>query len=484
MRKDDLLNILPVFQNENLVIKEDQGVNDIIKEVLKAHGFFSPDYDLIYNFFDVGSIEAIARKLFNFCKENILYEIESEDLQTTRSPSAILALSHGDCKHYAGFIGGVLGAINRNTNRKINWVYRFAGYSYFSDVVAHVFIVVFDKGREIWVDPVLSYFDQRSPGPVFFIDKKISEKMLTRISGMSINDVAPIFPGGDLVPVDYSNVTSPEAAAVQMVRITNEAPDTAANDLPPDLKNAIEMLLYYGIIDENLNWDNEKLVNVFESLQESDAAALNDAVFKVANEIQNPSLGNIFGDIWNAVKTVAATPIRAAFLGLVSLNVFNLGAKIYASMYNTDGSIYQKGFDKVHAIWYKFGGKISNLEKAAKNGMKKKPILGGVPANPTTGTAAATGVTAATCAIPGVGTWICTASAIIVAMLPILASVLKAKSQDSALDMYNQQAALNAYNASAGQAATLGSSINKFLPYLLILGAGAFIYFDLNKKRR
>lgn len=485
MTKNELLNILPVFENESVVIEEDQEVNHIIKEVVKAHQFFAPDYDLIYSFFNVGSVENVCRLLFNFCKDNIFYQIESEDLQTTRSPSALLSIGKGDCKHYAGFVGGVLAALNRNTGRKIKWFYRFAGYSYFSDLVAHVFIVVNDGKQDFWIDPVLQNFNQRTPAPVFFIDEKIKEKMLTRISGPTLIGLDQPYTGGELYPVSYANITTPDAAEVQLVRIQNEAPDTAANDLPAGLQTAIEMLLYYGVIDENLNWNNSKLVETLAALEPTDAAALNDAVFTVAGEINNPTISGLFGDIWNAVKTVAATPIRAAFLGLVSLNVFNLGAKIYASMYNADGSVYQKGFDKVHSLWYKFGGKISNLERAAKTGSKKKAILGATSPNQAGGSVpVAAGVTAATCAIPGVGTWICTASAIIVAMLPLVAAILKSKSTDGAIDAYSQQAALNAYNASAGQAQNLGSSINKFLPYLLILGAGAFIYFDLNKKRR
>jgi len=485
MNKRKILNDLPGYAGESVLINEDQTVNDIIDEVLKAHKFFARDYDNIYQYFLIGNNEEICRGLFDFCKDNIIYDIESEDLQSTRSPSALLEIGRGDCKHYAGFIGGILGAINRNTNKKINWCYRFAGYSYLSDAVAHVFIVVKDGNREIWVDPVLKEFDQRSPKPVIFIDEKIKEKMLTRISGLGLIDLeTDLSDFSDLHPVDYSDISTPDAAAVQVVRLPADIPqDTAADELPTDLKNAIQQLLYYGIIDENLNFDNDKYSFVMQGLNDADLQSLNDAVFLIVSKMDEPiQIGNIFSDIWNGIKTVVATPVRAAFLGLVSLNVFNLGTKLYNAMFNADGSIYQKGFDKVHSAWYKWGGKITNLENAAKTGHKKKAILGA--ASEVTATAPAAGVTAASCAIPGVGTWICTASAIIVAMIPLLTSILKAKSQDMGIDSLSQQAALNAYNASAGAAANAGNTFNKILPYVLIAGAGLFLYFDMKKSKK
>lgn len=182
--REKLLGLLPPFDNRSILIEPAQDIPDIVREVVNAHRHFAADYDNIFEFFDSGSLLQTCRDLFQFCRRNITYVVEGEDQQTTKSPAAILAMGYGDCKHYAGFIGGVLAAIKRNTGRKIDWNYRFGSYDYFSKDPGHVFIVVNDNGQEIWIDPVLSYFNSREKEPSYIIDKKINAMPLYRISGM------------------------------------------------------------------------------------------------------------------------------------------------------------------------------------------------------------------------------------------------------------------------------------------------------------
>jgi transglutaminase-like putative cysteine protease len=130
MNSNDLLAVLPPYTNTSVTIKKTQTVNDIVREVLEAHAAFAPHYDSIAAFFDNGSNATIARNLFDFLKSNVRYKIEPEEKQTTKSPAAILSQAQGDCKHYAGFIAGVLDALNRQ-GRKIDFHYRFASYNLF-----------------------------------------------------------------------------------------------------------------------------------------------------------------------------------------------------------------------------------------------------------------------------------------------------------------------------------------------------------------
>lgn len=217
VQKDVLLAALPPFNNQSVLIESAQDVPDIIREVLNAHNHFADDYNFIYKFFDQGSVKQICEQLFYFCKENISYVVESDREQTTKSPAAILALGYGDCKHYAAFISGVLNAISRNTGRKIIWSYRFASYNWFNRQPSHVFVVVFDRANEIWVDPCTKYFDDKTQYPVYTIDKKINAMPLYRVSGLpgemgfidpgvalnvikSAADFFQAFGGGDKVP--------------------------------------------------------------------------------------------------------------------------------------------------------------------------------------------------------------------------------------------------------------------------------------------
>jgi hypothetical protein len=179
----DLLGVLPPFTNQSILIESVQEVADIIQEVEAAHNYFAFDYENIYQFFQSGSLKETCERLFDFCKENVRYEIEGQRSQSTKSPAALLAMGYGDCKHYAGFIAGVLSAISRNTGHKINWCYRFASYDFFNDEPGHVFVVVKDGKDSYWIDPVLSGFDERLE-PTYFIDKKVSLMPLYRVSGI------------------------------------------------------------------------------------------------------------------------------------------------------------------------------------------------------------------------------------------------------------------------------------------------------------
>ena len=182
--KRKILSILPEFKNSEIVLKKKQGVEDIVKGILKTHNQYFTDYDLISDFFYKGDIEDTCKYIFDFLKENVPYEIESENYQTLRSPGAILNFP-GDCKSYALFSNGVLDSLRRKGKIKCDLVYRFGGYGVFTDYIEHVFCVCKNGKNEIWVDPVLNGFNEQKK-PNYIVDKKINNMALVGISG--IND--------------------------------------------------------------------------------------------------------------------------------------------------------------------------------------------------------------------------------------------------------------------------------------------------------
>jgi len=51
------------------------------------------------------------------------------------------------------------------------FAYRFASYNAFSKMFGHVFIVVYPNTKhEIWIDPVLESFDDRTKTPYYYKD--------------------------------------------------------------------------------------------------------------------------------------------------------------------------------------------------------------------------------------------------------------------------------------------------------------------------
>ncbi len=153
MTAEKLLQHLPAFKNERVLVKKNQEVDHIIQLILDAHERYAKYYDQIAMYFDAPTTEEICSNIYSFLKDEIKY-VEEGKVQTTAVPQAILHLKKGDCKHYASFAGGVLGAINRLTGKRIKWCYRFVSNDPLVRTAHHVFVVVFDHGEEIWIDPV------------------------------------------------------------------------------------------------------------------------------------------------------------------------------------------------------------------------------------------------------------------------------------------------------------------------------------------
>lgn len=188
MDRDTILGKLPAFTGNYELIAPDQSIGDIIAEVLDAHAYFSTDYNKIALCFDQDNVKEVCDKLFSFCKKNFVYDEQDEDNQATMSPAAMLTFGKVDCKNYAGFCGGILDGLNRLTDRKINWCYRFASYKPFDSDPHHVFIVVNPGSNEIWIDPTPGSNKRQ---PIWQIDKKIKAMALHRVSGVG-NSVAAI----------------------------------------------------------------------------------------------------------------------------------------------------------------------------------------------------------------------------------------------------------------------------------------------------
>jgi len=201
--KSVIVGKLSPYLGKKKVIVYNQNTSDIINELIKSHKNNESEYNKIYKYFDDTNVLNIAKKLFNFCKKNIKYTIESGNKQSLRSPGAILINGYGDCKQYSQFIGGVLDAINKNS-KPINWCYRFAAYNSNKDI-QHVFIVIKYNNKEYWIDPVLEEFNERKEYN-YKIDKKMS---LYQISGVNNDEIGRLkikFPKIKIKDISIKNI--------------------------------------------------------------------------------------------------------------------------------------------------------------------------------------------------------------------------------------------------------------------------------------
>lgn len=191
MNEFSQLDVLPYYGSQKLLVK-DHTTDDIVSAIKKNAGLDTREYDGVSDLFWKGDADKTARCIFEVLKKKVPYDVEGEEMQTVRSPGAIIHMGGGDCKHYASFIVGICDSLERQ-GHPIHAYYRFV-----SDIpgedVHHVFAVVRDKetGKEYWVDPVLSRYNAR---PHFYEIKdvdmgaKIGE--LYRISGTDAT-----YPGG------------------------------------------------------------------------------------------------------------------------------------------------------------------------------------------------------------------------------------------------------------------------------------------------
>jgi hypothetical protein len=180
--KNSILGKLTPFLNQQNVVIENQGVNDIISGILQTHNKYLDEYDKIYPYFIGSDLQETSKNIFDFLKKNVPYYIESNDLQFLKSPSSIVS-TPSDCKSYALFSCGVLDAIKRNTGEDFEIIYRFASYDPFDKIPQHVFCVVRGEGEEFWIDPVLNKFNEKKQ-PYFFKDKNVNKMALVGLSGV------------------------------------------------------------------------------------------------------------------------------------------------------------------------------------------------------------------------------------------------------------------------------------------------------------
>lgn len=170
--KYQVLARLPRYQDKwELVVKE-QDVDDIMTDIARRQKMFGPYYDKFSSLYLLDSVKDIANELYDNCVQWITYREESVKVQSTAIPTGILLRGFGDCKHYASFIGGVLGSLNRRYHAGIDWWYCFAAYKKGEQEPYHVFVALMDPdtGRELWIDPTPG---AESKTPTLLIRKKV-----------------------------------------------------------------------------------------------------------------------------------------------------------------------------------------------------------------------------------------------------------------------------------------------------------------------
>lgn len=308
----DIMEQLP-YDGKRTTIVDNHKLPDIINAMTKYHKIHRGVYDGISEQYWQGNAKDTARLLFDFCKKYITTRTESDQKQSIKGPGRFLNDGHGDCKHYASYINGVLDSLARK-GYPVSSNYRFTADTP-GDDVHHVFVVVRDGNQEYQVDPILSSFNQR---PQFYNVKDIN--MLEYLSGTQNG-------------IGYSN-------------------DGVGNFLDK-LKHSIQ------VNTANIKKDVKKV-------EHGISVDAHNAAHAVATGAKNAghALAVNAANAGKFALKVAVSPARNAFLALLDINAFNMARRLHDTMQVPAQAA------ELRNEWTKMGGDYGKLQSAVNNGYK------------------------------------------------------------------------------------------------------------------
>jgi len=365
MDKNILLGKLTPFSNQRRLLINEQQVKDIVSAMLEAHKTYASEYDKISdNFYSGGAVQT-AKKIFEFLKKNIKYTVDSEASQKIMSPSAIISIGKNDCKNYALFIVGILDSLRRKGYFTNKVFYRFASYRLLDEIPHHTFAVVIDdQGNEIFVDPVLSSFNERK---TYFhkIDK--SPKMsLYSVSGIFTKKPKP----AATAKIDTTGIT--KAPTKKIVVKVALAPARGAFLLLVGLNfTGLATKLKQAFINNknkvNDFWNNLG-GNTNELLRKVEQGALKNRL--LGEDVFFPSEGQIgVVEAATAVTVTAATPILvkvAQFLASIGIDAKELGESAKQILAKQVQNIVDKQQDKQEVQDQDFNRNVERIVDSAQ----------------------------------------------------------------------------------------------------------------------
>ncbi len=365
MDKNILLGKLTPFSNQRRLLVNEQQVKDIVSAMLDAHKKYASEYDKISDYFYAGGAVQTAKKVFEFLKKSVKYTIDSEASQKIMSPSAIISVGRNDCKNYALFIVGILDSLRRKGKFKNKVFYRFASYKLLDEIPHHTFAVVIDdQGNEIFVDPVLSSFNERKT--YFHKIDKDPKMSLYSVSGIFTKKPKP----AATAKIDTTGIT--KAPAKKIVVKIALAPARGAFLLLVGLNfTGLATKLKQAFVNNknkvNDFWNNLG-GNTNELLRKVEQGALKNRL--LGEDVYFPSEGQIgVVEAATAVTVTAATPILvkvAQFLTSLGIDAKELGESAKQILAKQVQNVVDKAQEKQKAEAQDFNRNVETIVDSAE----------------------------------------------------------------------------------------------------------------------
>jgi hypothetical protein len=365
MDKNILLGKLTPFSNQKRLLVSEQQVKDIVSAMLEAHKTYASEYDKISDNFYSGNAVQSAKKIFKFLKENIKYTVDSEANQRIMSPSAIISVGKNDCKNYALMIVGLLDSMRRKGYFTNKVFYRFASYRLLDEIPHHTFAVVIDdNGNEVFVDPVLSSFNERKT--YFHKIDKTPKMSLYSVSGIFTKKPKP----AATAKIDTTGLT--KAPGKKIVVKVALAPARGAFLLLVGLNfTGIATKLKQAFVNNknkvNDFWNNLG-GNTNELLRKVEQGALKNRL--LGDDVFFPSEGQVgVVEAATAVTVTAATPILvklAQFLASLGIDAKELGDSAKQILAKQVQNIVDKQQDKQKEEQQEFNNNVEKIVDSAE----------------------------------------------------------------------------------------------------------------------
>ena len=322
-----------------------------------------------------------GRAIFNYLKYSIRYKKDPSGKQVIQLPARMIGdTKFGDCKSKS------LAAAALMVNNGFKDVaLRYASYDPNDKTPTHVYAVGKDSNNvQIIIDPVWKLYNTEAP----YKHKKDYPMEISVISGVVQNATVtktlttkPKEAKGNYINKLNSLLQKVKAGGILHNIIINEMARMQGKALTSNYSSA-QLDRYKQFLNKVAAKSNARVIkmliqkelNLIKSGSFSGNIYLPEAraaIKGLEEEIGKISLRKIVKKLdprkaLKAAKAVSFFPIRKAFLLLVTLNVRGLAKRLTKL-----SAIGKKNF------WEnKFGGKLSVLEGAIKNGLKKKPLFG------------------------------------------------------------------------------------------------------------
>ena len=321
-----------------------------------------------------------GRAIFNYLKHSIRYQKDPSGKQIIQLPARMIGdTKSGDCKSKA------LAAVALMANNGFKDVaLRYTSYDQKDKTPTHVYAVGKDSNNvEIIIDPVWKVYNTQAP----YRYKKDYPMQISVISGTTQQVQRALTAGSKPSKKDVNVkmlnmlLSKVKAGSIlhnvivnEMARMQGKA--LSSNYSSAQLERYKKFLIKVGIkskapVLKDLITKEIKMINSGSFSGNIYLPEGRQAIKGLEEEIGKISLKKIIKKLdprkaLKAAKAVSFFPIRKAFLLLVTLNVRGLAKRLSRLSAGAKKNFWEN----------KFAGKMSVLEGAIKNGIKKKPLFG------------------------------------------------------------------------------------------------------------